>query len=89
MALRRTLRYDILNKELCFLTGQAIDLLVWRDDMKKQLLGFACILFGILASISSITFDIWVPIISSIPWGFIGILFGVIGLVIVFLNSQD
>ena len=59
------------------------------EQLRKQLFGFALILLGIVFSISAITFDIWVPILDTIPWGGLGLLTSIIGVVIVYKNSKD
>ncbi len=59
------------------------------EQFRKQLVGIALILLGMVFSISAITFDIWVPIISSMPWGGLGIVTSIIGVVIVCKNSKD
>ena len=56
------------------------------EQLRKQLFGIALIMLGIILSISAITLDVWVPIIDSVPWGGLGLLSGIIGVIIVYKN---
>ena len=56
------------------------------EQFRKQLFGIALILLGIILSMSAVTFDIWVPIIDSVPWGALGVLSGIAGVIIVYKN---
>ena len=48
--------------------------------MKKQLLGFALILFGILLNMVEANGGIWLPILDCPPLHIIGLLAGIIGI---------
>ncbi len=56
------------------------------EQFRKQLFGIALILLGIILSMSAITFDITIPILDTVPWGGLGLLSGVIGVIIVYKN---
>lgn len=57
--------------------------------MKKQLLGIAIILFGILLCVIGANNGFWIPIVDTLPWNELGLIIGIIGLVIVTKNSKD
>lgn len=57
--------------------------------MKKQLLGIAIILFGILLCVIGADNGFWIPIVDSLPWNELGFITGTIGLVIVAKNNKD
>lgn len=57
--------------------------------MKKLLQGIAFILFGILLSVSEEILNEWVTHSITIPWGLLGVALGVLGLVIVLMNTKD
>lgn len=50
------------------------------EKLIKQLLGIAIILTGLVFCIVQITFDIWIPVINSIPWNIIGVIISLFGL---------
>ena len=57
--------------------------------MRKQMVGIALILFGILLTIPNRIFDLWIPIIDTIPWGLFGFILGVLGLIYVIMNAKE
>lgn len=57
--------------------------------MRKQIVGIAIILFGILLTIPNKVFDIWIPVVDSIPWGGVGVIAGITGLIVVIMNTED
>lgn len=56
--------------------------------MKKILLGIAFVMFGILLSVIGLEGGIWLPVIGSLPWDLLGLIFGIAGLSIVIRNSR-
>lgn len=57
--------------------------------MKKQLLGMAIILFGILLCLIGVNNGFWIPIVDTLPWNELGLIIGTIGLAIVVRNRKD
>ena len=59
-------------------------------DMKKQLQGITLILFGILLSASGYSLnDTLFSNFSDLPFGFLGVIIGIVGLVFVFKEASD
>lgn len=60
--------------------------------MKKQIQGIALILFGILLALASGSLNNYLSDLSvgvTVPWVFIGLIIGIVGLVIVFWKTKD
>lgn len=58
--------------------------------MEKQLQGIALILFGILLSASGYSLnDTLFASFSDLPFGFLGVIIGIVGLIFVFKEVND
>lgn len=60
------------------------------DCMKKQLQGIALILFGMLLSVSGESINNTIlRSCSDVPFGFLGVCFGVVGLALMFMKDKE
>ncbi len=60
------------------------------EKLRKQLSGIGLILAGCACSVLQIAYEhVWIPIIETVLFGIFGIIFTIIGLIIVFKNVKD